>query len=84
MLKHNNTGQMFQRSCSDHPGHWEYLAKKTEPCLNLLSQLSIFSQQDYKHDHHGAHVSAEKIKSMFGECISRLFVHKGEAQTKLF
>lgn len=72
MLKHNITGQMFQRSCLDHSGHWEYLAKKTQPRLNLLSQLSIFSQQDYKHDHHSMHMSVENIKSMFGECISLL------------
>lgn len=72
MLKNNNTGQMFQSSYLDHPDHWEYLAKKTQPCLNLLSQLSIFSQQDYKHDHHSVHVSAENIKSMFGESISFL------------
>lgn len=72
MLKKNNTGQMLQSTYLDHPDHWEYLAKKTQPCLNLLSQLSIFSQQDYKHDHHSMHVSAENIKSMFGKCISFL------------
>lgn len=84
MRKHNNAGQMFQSSRLDRPGHWEYLAKKTQPCLNLLSQLSIFSQQDYKHDHHSVHVSAENIKSMFGECLSLLWIHGGKAHTKLF
>lgn len=51
----------------DHQVHWEFVAKKTQPCLNLLLQLSIFSQQDYKHDQHSLHVSAENIKSMFWE-----------------
>lgn len=72
MLKRNNTGQMFQSYCLDQPVHREYLAKKKQPCLNLLSQLSIFSQQDYKHDHHSVHVSARNIKSMFSECLSLL------------
>lgn len=65
-------------SCLDHPVHWEYLAKKAQPCLNLLSQLSIFSEQDYKHDHHSAHVSVENFKSMFGGYISLLYRHEGK------